>query len=51
MLVNPHVFGLPDAQSPALHLHRTPSGRLFDTYTACIERVWENATPWTGVDQ
>lgn len=48
MIANPHVLGLPGAQSPALHLRRTDDGDLFATYAATFERVWEGARPaWT----
>jgi len=48
MLANPHVYGLPAAQAPALHLRRLAAGGLFDTYAAMYDRVWEDAKPaWT----
>lgn len=45
MVVNPHIHGLPAAQSPALHLHRSPTGHLFAAYSDCFERIWADATP------
>lgn len=45
MLVNPHVYGLPGAQGPTLHL---TSGDLFATYEQSFERVWDSATEWPG---
>ncbi|MEU2089740.1 MULTISPECIES: helix-turn-helix domain-containing protein [Nocardia] len=45
MIVNAHVYGLPGAQAPALHLRRLPSGDLFETYMTSFEHVWVNATP------
>jgi len=48
MIANPHVLGLPAAQSPALHLRKLAAGDLFDTYTACFDRVWDSATPAWG---
>lgn len=45
MIANPHVLGLPAAQSPALHLRRLSAGDLFDTYAAMYERVWDAAIP------
>ncbi len=48
MIANPHVYGLPAAQAPALHLRRLSAGGLFDTYAAMYDRVWEAAKPaWT----
>ena len=43
MIANPHVYGLPAAQAPALRLRRLSAGGLFDTYAAMYDRVWENA--------
>ncbi len=45
MIANPHVHGLPAAQSPALHLRKLAAGDLFDTYTACFDRIWNTAVP------
>lgn len=45
MLANPHVYGLPAAQAPALRLRRLSAGGLFDTYATMYDRVWENAEP------
>jgi transcriptional regulator with XRE-family HTH domain len=45
MVANPHVYGLPAAQSPALRLRRLSAGGLFDTYAAMYDRVWEKAKP------
>jgi phosphatidylserine/phosphatidylglycerophosphate/cardiolipin synthase-like enzyme len=45
MIANPHVIGLPGAQSPALHLRRRATSGLFETYAAAYERVWEMAKP------
>ena len=45
MIANQHVLGLPAAQSPAMHLRKLAAGDLFDTYTACYDRVWETARP------
>lgn len=48
MIASPHVLGLPGAQAPALHLRRTNTSNLFDTYSDCVERVWAAARPaWT----
>ena len=45
MIANPHVYGLPAAQAPALRLRRLSAGGLFETYAAMYDRVWENAKP------
>lgn len=39
MLVNQHVFGLPAADSPVMHLRRQEGGRLVDAYLTSVERV------------
>ncbi|MBW3604807.1 MAG: helix-turn-helix domain-containing protein [Actinobacteria bacterium] len=46
MLVNTHVYGAPAAQSPVLHLHRVPGGRVFDHYLRSFERVWGRSIAW-----
>lgn len=43
VLVNPHVYGAPAAQSPVLHLQRVPGGRVFDHYLGSLDRVWAQA--------
>lgn len=48
MLVNTHVYGAPAAQSPVLHIHRVPGGRVFDHYMGSFERVWARSIPWDG---
>ncbi|MBF6236647.1 helix-turn-helix transcriptional regulator [Nocardia otitidiscaviarum] len=45
MIVNAHVYGLPGAHAPALHLRRLPTGDLFETYTTSFEHVWNGAHP------
>jgi transcriptional regulator with XRE-family HTH domain len=39
LLVNQHVFGIPAADSPVMHLHRQEGGRLVDAYLTSVERV------------
>jgi hypothetical protein len=39
LLVNQHVFGLPAADSPVMHLQRQEGGRLVDAYLTSLERV------------
>lgn len=48
MLVNTHVYGAPAAQSPVLHIHRVPGGRVFDHYMSSFERVWARSVAWDG---
>ncbi|WP_327144382.1 XRE family transcriptional regulator [Nocardia sp. NBC_01327] len=43
MIVNMHVFGLPGAYAPALHLRRLATGDLFETYMTSFEHVWSNS--------
>ena len=45
MLVTPHVYGLPGAHAPLLHLRRLAQGDLFSTYAESFERVWSVARP------
>ena len=45
MLVTPHVYGLPGAHAPLLHLRRLGEGDLFATYAESLERVWAVAHP------
>lgn len=45
MIVNMHVFGLPGAYAPALHIHRLPAGELFETYMTSFGHVWSAAAP------
>lgn len=40
MIVNMHVYGLPGAYAPAMHLRQLPSGDLFETYMTSFEHVW-----------
>lgn len=47
LLANTHCLGAPASQSPVLHLHRIPGGRLFSNYMLGFERTWERATPVT----
>jgi transcriptional regulator with XRE-family HTH domain len=48
LLVTSHVYGLPGAHAPLLHLRRLAEGDLFSTYAESFERVWSVARPaWT----
>lgn len=40
MLVNTHVFGLPAAHAPVIHLRRLDGAELFSIYGASFDRVW-----------
>ena len=44
MIVNNHVYGLPGAHAPAMHLRQLASGDLFETYVSSYELVWDGAT-------
>lgn len=46
MLVNTHIYGLPAAHAPVMHLRRLSAGDLFDTYADTFERVWVTAASW-----
>jgi hypothetical protein len=49
-LVNAHVYGLPAAHAPVLHLRRLSAGDLFTTYTETFDRIWEGASPaWSDI--
>lgn len=45
MIVNTHVLGLVAPHCPALHLRKLAASGMFDTYAACFDRIWEQATP------
>ncbi|MFD5089700.1 XRE family transcriptional regulator [Amycolatopsis thailandensis] len=47
MVINTHVYGLPGAHAPALHLRQTPKGDMFETYMESFETVWAAAKPLT----
>ena len=48
IMVNPHAYGAPASANPTLHLRRLDGGQLADHYSACFERVWSTAKPWSG---
>lgn len=48
VLVNAHVYGSTAACAPVLHLRKVSGGSLVALYTECIERVWDQAKPWSG---
>lgn len=43
MLVNTHLYGVPAAYAPVLHLRRLSGGDLFETYVNSFQRVWSRA--------
>jgi transcriptional regulator with XRE-family HTH domain len=43
MLVNTHIYGVPAAHAPVMHLRQLSSGDFFDTYAESFERVWEGS--------
>lgn len=45
LLVNPHVYGVPAAQAPVMHLRRVAGGSMVKTYLDSFERVWSDARP------
>ncbi|MFI0801368.1 hypothetical protein SAMN04489729_6042 [Amycolatopsis lurida] len=47
MVINTHVYGLPGAHAPALHIRHTPKGDMFETYMESFETVWSAAKPLT----
>ena len=48
IMANPHAYGEPASANPVLHLRRLDGGQVTGHYTACFERVWETAKPWSG---
>lgn len=45
MIVNPHIYGKTAPMAPAMHLRKTATYGLFDTYADSFEAVWESAMP------
>lgn len=45
VLVNTHVYGVPAANAPVLHLRKVAGGDMVATYTASFERIWDSAVP------
>jgi hypothetical protein len=50
LLANTHVHGYVAACAPVLHLRRISGGALVSTYLDSFDRIWDDATPWTGTD-
>jgi hypothetical protein len=40
LFANIHIYGAAASQSPIIHLHRVPGGRLFANFLDGFERVW-----------
>jgi hypothetical protein len=40
MIVNNHVYGVPGAHAPALHVRKLGAGDLFDTYARSFLDMW-----------
>lgn len=51
MLVNPHVWGLPAAHAPVMHLRRASDDGLFDTYARVVEKIWERSQAPAWADE
>jgi transcriptional regulator with XRE-family HTH domain len=47
MIVNNHVFGVPGAHAPSLHLRKLGAGDLFSTYAKSFTDVWALSKPAT----
>jgi hypothetical protein len=45
LLVNTHIYGVPAAQAPVLHLRQVAGGDLVSTYIESFEKVWDVARP------
>jgi transcriptional regulator with XRE-family HTH domain len=45
MLVNTHVFGLPAAHAPVVHLRQLEGAELFSIYGDSFDRVWHISQP------
>lgn len=45
LLCNQHVFGVPVARGPVLHLQRTSSDGMASAYLDSFERIWSKALP------
>ncbi len=45
MIINTHIYGVPGAHAPALHLRNLGAGDLFDTYAKSFVDVWALSKP------
>lgn len=48
LLVNTHIHGYVATCAPVLHLRKIAGGSLVATYLDSFDRIWDEATPWTG---
>jgi transcriptional regulator with XRE-family HTH domain len=46
MLVTPHLYGVPGAWAPLLHLRRLGNGGIFDRFAQHFDNVWATSIPW-----
>jgi transcriptional regulator with XRE-family HTH domain len=49
LLVDQHVYGIPAANAPVLHLRRGASSEMFNSYADSFERIWFSSKAWPGV--
>ncbi|MFJ2034295.1 XRE family transcriptional regulator [Streptosporangium sp. NPDC087985] len=45
LLANTHLYGMPAANAPVLHLRKVLGGGMVSTYVDSFEAVWAGATP------
>ncbi|SEG93364.1 hypothetical protein SAMN04489712_13832 [Thermomonospora echinospora] len=45
LMINPHVYGVPAAQAPVIHLHKASTSDMASTYLDSFERVWATSEP------
>lgn len=46
MIVNQHIYGTYGYRAPILHLRRTATGDLFDTYARSFDMAWDQSYPY-----
>lgn len=45
VIVNPHIYGSPASDNPAILLERDRQPDLFDAYATSFDRIWQHANP------
>lgn len=45
LMINPHIYGVPAAQAPVIHLRQTHDNDMASTYRDSFERIWTHAQP------
>jgi hypothetical protein len=50
LLANTHAFGAAASQSPLIHIHRIPGGRLFSNYMLGFEHTWDRGSSVSATD-